>query len=91
MASDPKRSAPLAAHLLPVETVQALRETLAAKAAGDASQQHQILALDARRLVHRIIKDEAAEKRLHILATARRFQYCFPRAACAPEPPAPPP
>jgi hypothetical protein len=61
------------ASLLPVEAVQALRETLAAKnhTTVDAFQ-------DARRLVHRIIKDEAAEKRLHVLATARRFQYCFP-------------
>ena len=74
------------AGLLPIEAVQALREVVAAKSSpATASAVH---SMDARRIVHRIIKDEAAEKRLHVLATARRFHYCFPVAREEPEPPA---
>ena len=75
------------AGLLPIESVQALREVVVAKSSSPATASA-VHSMDARRIVHRIIKDEAAEKRLHVLATARRFHYCFPVAREEPEPPA---
>ena len=72
--AEDKHIAQFVAGGLPVETVQVLRDALTQQR---VVPPHIVAAMDARRLVHRIIKDEAAEKRLHVLATARRFKYCF--------------
>lgn len=62
---------------LPIETTQVLRTSLMDKAIGDEERRRLILAMDANTIAHRIIKDEVVERRLHILAIARRLLYCF--------------
>ena len=80
-------------HHLPVEMVQMLRAALLERTDPHASssstatpsalvetneeQRRIILSMDASVVANRIIKDEAMDRRLHVIAIARRLKYCF--------------
>ena len=73
---------------VPIEALHVLREALIQKlnAADDShiteemkkERREMIASMDAGRVAHSIIKDEAADRRLHALAIARRLRYCLP-------------
>jgi hypothetical protein len=67
-----------ASHL-PIEMVQVLRAALLERADASESEEQRriILSMDASMVANRIIKDEATDRRLHIITIARRLKYCF--------------
>ena len=71
---------------LPIEAVHVLREAMVAAPTNTADEAQLrarrtrdalLASMDAALIAHTIIKDEAANRRLHALAIARRLLYCL--------------
>ena len=69
---------------LPIEAVHVLREAMIAAPTNEEAQLRArrtrdalLASMDAALIAHTIIKDEAANRRLHALAIARRLLYCL--------------
>jgi hypothetical protein len=61
---------------LPIETVQTLRNALSERCEEEGARRL-IRNMEAGAVANRIIKDEFTDKKLHVLAIARRLKYIF--------------